>query len=56
MPATALNNSMVRCGEAPMPEDAYLNLPGLALASLTNSPTFAAGSAGVTHRMFGIVA
>jgi hypothetical protein len=56
MPVVDLKSSIVRCGEAPMPDDAYLNLPGLAFASLTNSATFAAGSDGVTQRMFGIVA
>ena len=39
-----------------MPDEAYLYLPGFAFMSFTNSSTLEAGSDGVTHRMFGIVA
>ena len=43
MPAMRLNSSPLRCGEAPMPVEAKVTLPRLALASSMNSRTERAG-------------
>ena len=43
MPAIVLNSSMARCGALPVPGDAIVSLPGLALACAMNSFTVFAG-------------
>ena len=48
-PAAALNSSPEKCASEPLPPDAYVYLPGLALASATSSGTDLIGeSAGTT--------
>ena len=52
-PAMNLNNSPAMCGEVPMPGEAMLILPGLALAYFMNSGTVLAGNAGLTTITYG---
>src|SRR6202166_4029931 len=47
-PAIILNNSPANCGVVPLPTDAMLILPGLALAYAMNSGTVLAGTEGCT--------
>ena len=52
-PVIAMNNSADRCTEVPLPDDARLTLPGLALAWSMNSCTVLAGTLGCTVITFG---
>jgi hypothetical protein len=47
-PAIILNSSPDKCGPVPLPADAMLILPGLALAYAMNSETVLAGTDGLT--------
>jgi hypothetical protein len=51
MPVIILNSSPATWESEPIPEDAMLSLPGLALALATSSGTVRAGSDGCTTRM-----
>ena len=46
MPARVLNSSTARCDEVPLPNEAKLSLPGLALASATSWLTVLASKLG----------
>jgi len=52
-PVIVLNSSPERCCDVPLPLDAKLYLPGLALSSAINSRTSFAGNSGLTTSMFG---
>src|SRR5262245_18762969 len=52
-PAMMLNSSPAKCGWVPMPGDAMLILPGLALAYAINSGTVLAGTDGFTSIRLG---
>jgi hypothetical protein len=54
-PAIILNSSPERWMELPVPDDAILILPGLALAWAMNSGTVLAGNEGFTSMIFGAV-
>ena len=47
MPAMAIKSSADICGDAPVPDDAKLTLPGLAFTYSMNSATFLAGTDGI---------
>ena len=51
-PAIILNNSPVTCGVLPVPTDAMLILPGLAVANVMNSGTVLAGTDRLTSKTF----
>jgi hypothetical protein len=53
-PVSDLNNSPERCTEVPLPDDAMLILPGLALQYAMNSATVLAGNDGVTSITLGV--
>src|SRR5262245_8466184 len=54
-PSERRNNSPTRCGGVPVPGEAKLYLPGLALMSATRSLTVCAGSVGFTVSTAGAV-
>ena len=53
IPAMDLSSSALRCDELPLPTEAKLSLPGLALAYATSSCTDFTGSCDVTASTFG---
>ena len=55
MPAAILNNSPAKWLILPLPADAMLTLPGLALACAMNSATVVAGTDGCTTIRLGVV-
>src|SRR5215813_1354350 len=52
-PKVSLNSSLERCGVVPIPGEAKVYFPGLALISSTNSFTDLAGMLGFTNRPLG---
>jgi hypothetical protein len=53
MPAIDLSNSPLNCVGVPVPPEAKLSAPGLALASAISSLTLVTGSDGGTTTRFG---
>ena len=53
MPAIDFSSSALRCDELPLPTDAKLSLPGLALAQATRSATDLIGRSAFTASTFG---
>ena len=56
MPAASLNSSPARCGEEPLPPEAKLSVPGLALASAISDWRSVAGTEGCSRSGTGALA